>query len=58
MNLKQAQYFLAIVDAGSMAAAAQTLHVTQPALSQVIKTIETETGAPLFMRGTKPLRLT
>ncbi|MBR0107829.1 MAG: LysR family transcriptional regulator, partial [Pyramidobacter sp.] len=34
MNLKQAQYVLAIVEAGSMAAASRELHVTQPALSQ------------------------
>ena len=38
MNLKQAQYVLAIVEAGSMAAASRELHVTQPALSQVVKT--------------------
>ena len=58
MNLKQAQYVLAIVEAGSMAAASRELHVTQPALSQVVKTVESETGAPLFERGSKPLRLT
>lgn len=58
MNLKQAQYVLAIVEAGSMAAAATALHVTQPALSQVVKTVETEAGTLLFERGTKPLRLT
>ena len=58
MNLRQAEYVLAIVEAGSMATAAAALHVTQPALSQVVKTVETEAGTPLFERGTKPLRLT
>ncbi|EGB20365.1 hypothetical protein HMPREF9475_00375 [[Clostridium] symbiosum WAL-14673] len=37
MDLKQLQYFLTIVEEGSITAAAARLHVTQPPLSQQLK---------------------
>ena len=40
MDLKQLQYFLTIVEEGSITAAAARLHVTQPPLSQQLKKLE------------------
>ncbi len=39
-------------------AAAEQLHVTQPAVSRQIKSLEDELGAPLFVRGTRKVELT
>jgi LysR family transcriptional regulator for metE and metH len=47
----------AIHDTGSLAAAADSLGLTQSALSHQIRGIEDQAGAPLFVRATKPLRL-
>ena len=58
MNLKQAQYILAVLEEGGVTAAAQRLYISQPALSQTIKSIETDIGAAIFVRGTNPIQLT
>ncbi len=47
----------AVQQAGSMAKAADRLHITQSALSHQIKTLEDYYGVALFHRHTKPLRL-
>lgn len=47
----------AIHDAGSLAAAADQLGLTQSALSHQIRGIEEQAGVELFVRATKPLRL-
>jgi LysR family transcriptional regulator for metE and metH len=47
----------AIHDCGSLAAAAGTLGLTQSALSHQIRGIEEQAGVELFVRATKPLRL-
>lgn len=47
----------AIHDAGSLAAAADLLGLTQSALSHQIRGIEEQAGVELFVRATKPLRL-
>ena len=39
-------------------AAAEQLHLTQPAVSRQIKSLEGELGAPLFLRGTRKVELT
>lgn len=39
-------------------AAAEELHVTQPAVSRQIRSLEAELGAPLFARGTRHVELT
>jgi len=39
-------------------AAAETLHLTQPAVSRQIRGLEDELGAPLFARGTRKVELT
>lgn len=58
MNLKQAEYIKTIAKCGSITAAAKTLFVSQPSLSQMLRQIEQEIGLPLFDRSTSPLRLT
>lgn len=50
MNLKRLEYFLVVVEEGSISAAAQRLHLTQPPLSQAIRALETELGARLLER--------
>jgi LysR family transcriptional regulator for metE and metH len=47
----------AIHETGSLAAAADRLGLTQSALSHQVRGIEEQAGTPLFLRGTKPLRL-
>lgn len=58
MNQKQAEYFLEIVSSGSITEAAKRLYITEPALSQIIKNLETELQFPLFIRNTSPIQLT
>lgn len=48
MELKQLEYFRAIVDAGTISGAARDLHMTQPPLSYQIKMLEEELQVPLF----------
>jgi LysR family transcriptional regulator for metE and metH len=47
----------AIHEAGGVARAAEVLNMTQSALSHQIKGLETQTGIELFVRKSKPLRL-
>ncbi|MFO8127435.1 LysR family transcriptional regulator [Yoonia sp.] len=47
----------AIHDAGGLARAADQLHITQSALSHQIKGIEDQAGVELFVRRSKPLKL-
>lgn len=58
MELTQLKYFLAVARAGSFVKAAEDLGITQPSLSQQIKKLEQELGAPLFDRLGRVLRLT
>ena len=58
MDLKQLQYFLTIVEEGSITAAAARLHVTQPPLSQQLKKLEKEFNVVLFERDSRNLQLT
>ena len=41
---------LVLSQEGSFSRAAEVLHISQPSLSQYIKNIEREVGAPLFVR--------
>ena len=58
MNLKHVQYVLTILREGSITAASKKLYVSQPALSQTLKQIEQDLGAPIFDRTTDPISLT
>jgi DNA-binding transcriptional LysR family regulator len=58
LDPRQLKAFLAIVDTGSLGLAADALHVTQPALSRIIKRLESQLGVQLFERRTTGMELT
>jgi len=51
MNLHQLHVFVALVERGSYTAAAEHLHLTQPAISQQIKALENSSGIRLVERS-------
>lgn len=53
MNLIQMKYFAAVCEAGTVSAAAELLHISQPSLSAAIKELEAEFGTALFKRTHK-----
>lgn len=60
MNLQRLEYFVAVIDAGSLSRAAAILDMSQPALSRQIALLEEETGHRLLTRhgrGVEPLSL-
>ena len=50
MELRHLRYFVAVVDAGSITRAAQTVRVAQPSLSRQLRQLEDEVGEGLFDR--------
>ena len=58
MTIRQLEYFCAIVEEGSVSAAARKLHVAQPPISRQIGLLERELGTQLFRRGNKGMLLT
>lgn len=50
MELRTLRYFVAIADNGSVSAAADVVHVTQPALSRQLRHLERDLGVELFFR--------
>ena len=58
MNLKQMEYFITILNEGSISAAAKSLHISQPPLSTQMKLLEEELGVTLFQRGSRSIILT
>lgn len=57
LELRHLRTIKAIHDAGGLARAADQLNITQSALSHQVKGIEDQTGVELFVRRSKPLRL-
>lgn len=53
-----AEYFVTIVEAGSLTQAAQRLFVSQSSLSQYLKRLEKSLDIQLYEHGSSPLRLT
>lgn len=51
MNLKQIEAFRAVMVAGSMTAAARSLHTSQPNISRLISQLEGDIGLTLFERA-------
>ena len=58
MDLLQLEHFLAVVEEGTFTRAAERVCRTQPAVSQSIKKLEDEVGAPLFARDVHEVSLT
>ena len=58
MDIRVLRYFIAAVEAESITAAAERLHLTQPTLSRQFMTLEQELGHKLFVRSNRKLRLT
>ena len=58
MDIRILEYFLAITREGNISAAADALHISQPALSRQIKDLEEELGVLLFERGSRRIKLT
>ncbi len=58
MTLQQLTYFLAAAEHGSFSAAAETLFMAQPSLSEQIRRLEAELGVALFARVGRGLELT
>ncbi|WP_043456564.1 LysR family transcriptional regulator [Streptomyces fulvoviolaceus] len=50
MDIRQLEYFLAIVDHGGFNRAASALYLSQPSLSQAVQTLERDLGSSLFHR--------
>ena len=57
MSLDQLKTFVAIAEQGSMTAAANRLHLTQPPLSRQLASLEDELQTKLFVRQPRGMRL-
>ncbi|AWB90889.1 LysR family transcriptional regulator [Aeromicrobium chenweiae] len=57
MELRTLGYFVAVAETGSVSAAAEVVHVTQPAISRQLRQLETDLGVDLFSRSAGRLRL-
>lgn len=58
MRLYQLEYFIKIVECGSITKAAQELYLSQPSLTKAIASLETEYNILLFQRSAKGIHLT
>lgn len=58
MDLRTLGYFVAVVEQGTVNAAAESLMITQPGLSRQIRQLEKELGVDLFDRAGRRLSLT
>ena len=56
MELRVLEYFLAVAREQNITAAAESLHISQPALSTQLKHMEDELGKQLLIRGVKGSR--
>src|SRR5699024_2524471 len=56
MEIRLLEYFLAVAREQNITAAAESLHISQPALSTQLKALETELGKQLLIRGVKGSR--
>ncbi|UAW99049.1 LysR family transcriptional regulator [Halopseudomonas nanhaiensis] len=58
MNLQQLRHFVAVVEHGHFARAAEAIHLSQPALSRSIQTLESQLGCKLLDRHSRGISLT
>jgi DNA-binding transcriptional LysR family regulator len=58
IDLKHLRVLIEIVERGTFSAAAEALSYTQGAVSQQVAALERTIGAPVLVRGSRPLQLT
>ena len=58
MDIRQLTYFLEVAKQQSMTKAAEVLHVSQPALSKMVKGLEEELDMTLIIRSNKSSEVT
>ena len=58
INFELYKVFYTVAISGSFSAAAKELFISQSAVSQSIKNLEEKTGSPLFIRGSRNVKLT
>ena len=58
MELRQLRHFLALVEERSITRAAKRELIVQSGLSNSLQALERELATPLYIRGTRPVRLT
>jgi DNA-binding transcriptional LysR family regulator len=58
IELRHLRYFVAIAEEGSVTRAAERLGIAQPPLSQQLRALEEEVGAPLLVRSFRGVHVT
>jgi DNA-binding transcriptional LysR family regulator len=58
MELREMRAFVAVIEAGSLSAAARRLHLTQSAVSQTVSALERQLGVRLLERGSTGVKAT
>ena len=58
MDIDRVRYFTTFAETGSLVKASQILHISQPALSKALKTLEVEVGMCLLEADGRGLKLT
>ncbi|KVE26624.1 LysR family transcriptional regulator [Burkholderia singularis] len=58
MELRALRYFIEVVRQQSFTVAAEQMHVTQPTISKMVKSLEDEIGSPLLLRDGRQMVLT
>ncbi|MEM7569992.1 MAG: LysR family transcriptional regulator, partial [Pseudomonadota bacterium] len=58
MELRQLRHFMAVAECGTFSKASEQLHLTQPALTRSIQTLEESLGTALFERQPRGVTLT
>lgn len=58
MDVRALRYFVEVVNQQGFTRAAEILHVTQPTISKMVRSLEEELGGPLLIRDGRQTRLT